>query len=461
MQKHYIYTPDLNKNYLNFVKGEGIYLYDAKGKKYLDATSGPFASAIGHGRKDMAQALYEQASTLEFAYRTYSINPPLAEVTEKLHNITGYAKFTLVSGGTEANETAFKIARQYYLAKGQPQKQLILGRHFSYHGSSMFTLAAGEHLGFRSDYQPYIKEQAYAAPAYCYRCWYKQKPESCNLECAKSLEDTILQHGSENVAAFFFETISGTSLACAYAKNSGYFQEIVRICRKYEVLLIADEVLVGAGRVGKFNAFELFDFEPDIFTLAKGISSGYIPAAVVAVSEDIISGILEGSGKLGIGFTMTNQPLQAAVILKNLEILEQEKLIEDVQPKSVYLEKHLKELKAKHKFIGDYRGMGLLWGVEFVADQKTKELLPVNWKFTQRVVEIAQDMGLLLLQYEQIVNGRMINNPYFKDILNRQFIKEAMVGDKIMLTPPLTITEGEIDILFSLFDEALTKAERG
>ena len=460
VKRHYIYTPNLKKDYKIFVRGQGVYLFDEKGKKYLDSTAGPFTSSIGHGRTDMAQALYDQASKLEFAYRGYSINPPLIGVTEKLHQITGFERFTIVAGGTEANETAFKIARQYHLEKGNPGKYKIIGRHFSYHGSSMFTLSAAEHLGFRADYQPYIKEQAYIPPAYCYRCWFGESPCSCNLPCAQALEEEILRQGPENVSAFFFEPISGTSLACAYPQNSGYYKKIREICDKYDVLIIADEVLVGTGRTGKFNAFEHLDFKPDLFTIGKGIGGGYIPAAVVAVNKKVISVIESGKAIMNIGFTMMNQVMQAAVILKILEIMEEEDLVAAAWDKDQYIRDNLHILQSKHPTLGAYNGMGLLWGLEFVKDKESKDVLPEEWHFADRIEETARENGLLTMAYGQVVNSSFTENAEMNKILTRPNVVKGVVGDKIMLTPPLIVSRQEIDMIFERLDAAIDQVEK-
>ncbi len=460
IKKHHIYTPNLKKNYLNIVRGEGIYLYDSNGNKYLDSTGGPFSCSIGHGREDMAQALYNQASTLEFAYRVYSINPALLNVTEKLNQITGYSKFMIVSGGTEANETAFKIVRQYYLEKGCPDKHLIIGKHFSYHGSSMFTLSTAAHLGFREKYQPYIKEQAHIPPSYCYRCWYNEKPENCDVPCAKALEEEIIKLGPNKVAALFIETISGTSLACAYPQNRAYFNSLQEICNKYDVLIIADEVLVGSGRTGKFNAYEHFNFKPDIFTLGKGIGGGYIPAAVVGVNKKVIDVIETGKGVMGIGFTMTNQPMQCAAILKTLDIMEEERLIDSVGEREPYIRNSLEKLKAAHPTIGIFNGMGLLWGLEFVKDKASKEVLPQAWNFAGEIATQAEKRGLLTLAYGQVVNKEYLNHQDIKGLLEKRDIANGLVGDKIMLTPPLIIKDTEIDIIFERLDEAIGEVEK-
>ena len=460
VKKHYIYTPNLKKNYMTLVEGLGVYLFDEEGKKYLDSTAGPFISSIGHGRNDMAQVLYDQASKLEYAYRGYSINPPLINATEKLHQITGFERFMVVSGGTEANESAFKVVRQYHLEKGNPSKYKIISRHLSYHGSSMFTLSAAEHLGFRADYQPYIKEQAYIPPAYCYRCWFGQSPCNCKLPCAQALEDEILRQGPENVAAFFFETISGTSLACAYPQNNEYLKMIRRICDKYDILIIADEVLVGTGRTGKFNAFEHFDFKPDLFTLGKGIGGGYIPAAVVAVNKKVLDVIESGKAIMDIGFTMMNQAMQATAILKTLEIMEKENLVEAAREKDQYMRDNLTALQSKHPTLGAFNGLGLLWGLEFVKDKVSKEVLPEEWHFANSIAEAAKQYGLLTMAYGQVVNSRYANHPDMKRLLDSPGVANAVVGDKIMLTPPLIITKEEIDLIFERLDLAIGQVER-
>jgi adenosylmethionine-8-amino-7-oxononanoate aminotransferase len=458
--KNHIYTPNLNKEYRRLVKGKGIFLYDDKGNKYLDSTSGPFASSVGHGRKEIADAMQTQAFTLEFAYRAYSINKPMERVAEHLHKITGHEKFMVTSGGTEANEAAIRIARKYFLEQKLPQKYKVIGRHLSYHGSSMFTISVAEHIGFREDYQPYVKENGHIPPAYCYRCWYKDKPETCSCQCALALEQEILKQNPDTVAAVLLETVSGTSLAAAYPENTNYYKMIAEICKKYNVLLILDEVLVGAGRTGKFNAFEHFGIYPDIMTMAKGIGGGYLPVAVTSCSKEVAEVLKDGSGILSIGHTMTNQPMQAAVMDKVLDIIEEEHLVENAAIVGEYLGNGLKLLKEKHPTVGRVSGIGLLWGIEFVANKDTKKLINAEYKFASVVTEKAAEFGMLSLAYGQTINSEYKEKPFMKELFENRDIADGMVGDKIMVTPPLTITLSEIDQLLNILDMSITAAEK-
>lgn len=458
--KQYIYTPNLNKDYKKLVKGEGIYLYDDKGNKYLDSTSGPFASSVGHGRKEIADVMQTQGSTLEFAYRAYSINEPMERVAEHLHKLTGYEKFMVTSGGTEANEAAVRIARKYFLEQNMPEKYKIIGRHLSYHGSSMFTISIAEHIGFREDYQPYVKDGGHIPPAYCYRCWYNDTPETCCCQCAKALEEEIIKQDPDTVAAVFLETISGTSLAACYPENTDYYQIVAEICKRYNVLLILDEVLVGAGRTGKFNAFEHFGIYPDIMTMAKGIGGGYLPIAVTSCSKKVSEALQNGSGILSIGHTMTNQPMQAAVMDKVLSIIEDENLIDNAAKVGKYLGDGLRKIADKHMTMGRVSGIGLLWGIEFVANKETKELISADMKFASMVTAKAEEMGMLSLAYGQTINSEYIEKPFMKELFERREIFQGMVGDKIMVTPPLTITCEEVDILLNILDSAVEDAEK-
>ena len=285
---HYVWGADFPK----LVRGEGVYLYDVNGKRYIDGCSGAVSSSLRHGRKDMAQALYDQASTLAYALRHITTSQVLEEATDKMAEMYGMDRFFLVSGGTEANEIATKLARIYWAQKGKPMKNKVISRWQSYHGFSTDALSWGGSIARRREFIPQLQEEGHIAPPYCYRCWFGKECGKCDFECANALETEIRCRGAETVAAFICETISGTTLA-GVTPPDGYYQRIREICDKYDVLFIVDEVLCGSGRTGKMMAIDHYGVRPDIATMAKSLGGGYFPVGAVACSAKLAEPLRE------------------------------------------------------------------------------------------------------------------------------------------------------------------------
>ncbi len=429
-----------NKEYRSIVKGEGVYLFDDQGKRYIDASGGPIMSNLGHGLQEMAETIYEQVIKIEYVFRMNFTTPELeAACTGICEASKGDMDWVfLVSGGSEATETTIKLARKYHLDAGNPSKFKIISRWMSYHG---MTVGAMNLSGFplrRKDYTPYTSNNFHIPPAYCYRCWYDKTPEACDLECANALENEILCQGPETVAGFIAEPISGMSL-CGATPRLDYFKRIREICDKYDVLLIMDEVMTGFGRTGKFFAYEHFDTAPDIMALGKGLGGGYFPVGAAATSARVVEMIASNSGVFTPGHTWAGNPMAAAVVNKTLEYFETHQLIQRSAEMGAYLAKQLEGLRS-HPTVGDIRVEGLMRGFDFVKHNATREPLPPQKKFWMVLHDLAQDMGLVIESSSGCDRGQ--------------------AGDQVMFGPPFIVTEAQIDEIVGIFDEVLTQAEK-
>jgi adenosylmethionine-8-amino-7-oxononanoate aminotransferase len=424
-------------DYPKLERGKGAYLYDAQGNDYLDGSAGAISVSLGHGREDMAKVVYDQTLKMAYIHRDIATADIADKAAEHMHKCFGYDRFFMVSGGSEAVEIAGKIARLHFVKQGKLTKHLIIGRWMSYHGYTGNAIAYGGNPARRKDYVAEMSQNCKIAPPYCYRCWYGQKPESCRCECAHALETEILMRGPENVAAFIFEPVVGTSLGGAVAPER-YYHIIREICDKYDVLMIADEVMCGSGRTGTWNAMEHFGVKADIASLAKSISGGYYPAGAAACTARVAEPIVEGK-HFSPGFTWSGNPVASAVIDKTLSVIEDEHLLDNVRRQGVYLKRRLTELKKRHPCIGDVRGLGLMIGLEFVKDPETKECFPPELHFGTRVEEQCRKHRMLTLGTARFDKG--------------------VRGDGIMVGPNFESGQKEMDRIVDTMDKALTGAE--
>jgi len=361
-------------------------------------------------------------------------------LAEKLTTIApaGLSRVYFLSGGSEAVETAVKMARQYQVDRGKPMKFKVISRWASYHGNTLGALALSGHTGRRRYYQPLIQHTPHIVPAYCYRCPCGRQPESCALECADDLEKTIIYEGPDSVSAFVAEPVVGAT-AGALVPKDGYFQRIREICDRYDVLLIVDEVMTGIGRTGRNFAVEHWGVKPDMIVCAKGLGAGYYPVFCVITTEAVHRAIKEGNGNFVHGHTYSQNPLACATALAVLDYIEKNDLVRSSERLGAYLLDKLQVLY-RHEMVGDVRGIGLFAGVEFVRDRKTKEPFPPARKVNALVSNLAFDNGLIVYPGGGGADG--VN------------------GDHILIAPPFIITEGEIDKLVSILDEAIGETER-
>ena len=439
-QKSHVLRAFMDREYPTIVKAEGIYLYDEQGKRYIDSSGGPIMCNLGHGLEEMAEVLRDQARTVDYVYRSDFTSQPLEDATRKICEATGgiMDKVFMVSGGSEATETAVKLARKYHIDSGNPSKFKVISRWLSYHGMTMGALSWSGMPGRRADYVPMLKDYSHIAPAYCYRCWFKKEPESCDLECAQALENEIMCQGPETVAAFIAEPVSGMSL-CGANPRKDYFKRVREICDQYDVLLILDEVMTCFGRTGKWFGFEHFGVSPDIMTMGKALGGGYYPVGAAAVSEKIFRAIAEKSGVFAAGFTWAANPMASAVVSKAIDYLKENDLVTRCARIAQYLAERLESLRT-HPTVGDIRGKGLMQGIEFVKDKESKTPLDPDIRFFSRLAHEALSRGLFLESSGGCDRGQ--------------------AGDMIMFGPPFITTEAQIDEIVAIFDETLTAVEK-
>ena len=424
------------KNYPRAVRAEGVWVWDENGKRYLDGSGGACVVSIGHGVPEIARAVGERMSTLSFVHGSHFVTKDaeeLASLVAALSTDPALSRVYFVSGGSEAVETAVKLARQYFRETGRPDRYKVISRWTSYHGNTAGALALSGHTGRRRHYMPLIAHTPHIEPCYCYRCPFGREPADCGLPCADSLERTLLYEGPDSVAAFIAEPVVGAS-AGALVPPPGYWPRIREICDKYGVLLIADEVMTGAGRTGKNLALEHWGVSADLVTLAKGLSSGYAPLGAVLCRDTIHDAVASGSGEFVHGFTFCQHPVSMAVGKAVLGYLKEYQLVERSAWLGGLLLERLRALSAL-PMVGDVRGLGLLCAVELVADKEGKTPFPPGPKIAGRVAAKAFADGLITYPGSGGADG--------------------VAGDHILICPPFTSGESDLDYIVGGLSKAL------
>ena len=434
-----LFHRDLSHTYPVLVRGEGVYLYDNTGKRYLDGAAGASNVTLGHGRRRIAEAMAEQSETLAYCFSSHFTNQPALDLAERIGGLApgDLNQVTFVSGGSEGIETAFKIARQYHLQQGNGQKHQVISRWRGYHGATLGALAATGNPGLRAPFAPWLPEFPHIAACYPYRCRFAGCGGECNLTCAHELERAILEAGPENVAAFIGEPVVLAGIA-AGVPPPDYFPLIREICDRYGVLFIADEVITGFGRTGRYFAIEHWDTVPDMIVFGKGASSGYSPLGGVILRDKIRDSFEEAGEPFAHVFTYVNNPVAMRAGLEVLDIIEEEDILDHVVQMGEYFLARAEGLK-RHPSVAEVRGLGLILGVELVRDRTTKAPFPAALKVHGRLSKILLDRGL------SVGTGGGA-----ADWVN---------GDDIRLYPPLTITREEIDEALGILDEGLEQIE--
>jgi adenosylmethionine-8-amino-7-oxononanoate aminotransferase len=361
----------------NAVRGDGVYVIDADGNRYLDGCGGAAVSCLGHNHPKVINAIRRQAEALPYAHTSFFSSDAMELLAEKLvTNASGMGKVLLLSGGSEAIEAALKMSRQYFVEIGEPDRHLFIARRQSYHGNTLGALSVGGNEWRRAMFAPIMVPGNHIAPCFEYREKRDDETaESYGLRTANELEAKINELGAENVAAFIAETVVGAT-AGAVAAVPGYFKRIREICDKYGIHLILDEVMCGTGRTGTMMAYEQEGICPDIVTMAKGLAAGYQPAGAVLCTDRIIDVIRDGTGFFQHGHTFMGHATAVAASLATLQTIESEYLLENVRARGPSLQQGLREALSDHPNVGDVRGRGLFIGIEFVKDRVTKE--PLN-----------------------------------------------------------------------------------
>jgi adenosylmethionine-8-amino-7-oxononanoate aminotransferase len=429
------------------VRGEAVYLWDARDKRYLDFSGSAAVNFIGHGVVEIAAAMAAQAAQLEFVHSSQFTTPVAEEYALELLDFAGKnfaggcVYFTC--GGSESVETALKLARQYQVEIGQTGRYQVVSREQSYHGSTLGASSVSGNKRRREIYRPMLREFAHIGFPYCYRCAFDctDSCRACGQEYAAELEQAI-EAAKGEVAAFIVEPVSGATLG-AVVPPPGYLQSVSEICRRHGVLLIADEVMTGMGRTGRNFAVDHWDVAPDLLVTAKGLSSGYAPLGAVLVSKKVASAIADGSGAFLHGFTYNSHPISLAAGRAVLRFLQERKLLEGADSdrqssRAATLRQALEGLRDA-KSVGDVRGIGLLWAVEFVADKATKQPFASELTFAGRVAQAAVKRGLLVYPMQGCVDG--------------------ISGDHVLIAPPAIITMDQIDWAVKQLREAINEAD--
>jgi adenosylmethionine-8-amino-7-oxononanoate aminotransferase len=407
-------------------RGEGIRLWDREGNEYIDASSGAVSViSVGHGRREVAEAMATQAATVAYVHGGLLQHEVGEALAEELAQVTPgkLTRVMFVSGGSEANESAIKLARQYHLLRGKPEKSVVLSRRRSYHGMTLGALSVSGYELRRRFFEPLLLWQPDVAEPYRYRCALCKGAAACTLACADDLERSIQAHGPERVAAFIAEPIVAAA-GPGISPPPGYFERVREICDRHDILFIADEVVTGWGRTGKWFGIEHWDAVPDVITTAKGISGGYAPLAALLIGEHVADAFEQRGVPFVHGYTYMEHPVSCAAGLAVLRIIKREGLVENAARQGEYLFAHLNDLAAESPFIGDVRGKGLLAGIELVADKATRRPFDPSLGVTQRLLDAARARGLMLYPGQS---------------------GDGIASDQFLVSPPLIVTHDDID----------------
>jgi adenosylmethionine-8-amino-7-oxononanoate aminotransferase len=422
------------------VRGEGCWLFSADGGKFLDAAGQAAVINIGHGVPEIGQAMADQSSRLAFAHTSQFHSPPAEKLAARLlsmapENFRKGGRVYFTSGGSEATETAIKLARQYHVEKGQPARYRILSRRQSYHGSTLGALTVSGNVARRAPYRPLLAEWGHIAPCFCYHCPFEKTFPQCQLACADDLDSLLNENDTDSAAAFILEPVVGATLG-AVVPPEGYLARITEICRKRGILLVADEVMTGLGRTGKPFAVQHWGIEPDIILAGKGIAGGYAPLGAVLVAPNVVAAFENGAGIFKHGFTYQAHPVATAAGNAVLDYIESHNLFACVAPAALSLCTALAPLLS-HRHIGDIRGLGLLVGIEFVRDKSTRTPFDPSQAIAEKIRSAAMEEGVLTYPTQGCVDGTR--------------------GDHILLAPPFIITSEELALIAVALVSALAK----
>jgi hypothetical protein len=418
-------------------RGEGVYLFDTDGRRYLDASGGPVLVNIGHGVDEVVGALADQARRAAYVHATMFTSQAIEDYSDALAEVTPLPepRFFYLCSGSEATETAIKFARQVQVERGESARYLVIGRWRSYHGTTLGALAVSGRPGLRSLYLPLIHDMPHVPPPYCYRCPFGLERPACGIACAMALEDQIKILGAGTVAAFIAEPISGASLG-AVVPPPEYWPLVREICDRYGLLLIDDEVMTGFGRAGRWFAIETWRVTPDVITMAKGAAGGYWPLSITAVKGEHVEVIRQGGrGDFAHGGTFSHHAVGAAAGLATLRYLQKHDLIAASAAKGERLKAKLQAALGDHPHVGDIRGQGLMLGLEFVADRAAKEPFPAAVRLACRLGDTAFERGLIIYPGQGTADG--VN------------------GDHTLIAPPFIITDGQMDEVVAILAESL------
>ena len=421
--------------------GEGIYIFDQDGKKYIDFAGSPLACCLGHGDQRITEAVTEQMKKIAMSFTTYWINEREGELAERVlkrapKNLT---RIQFLNSGSEATESALKLARQYHWENGKTEKTMVISRWQGYHGMTLGALSVTGFSSRRAKFVPLLQPWPKIDAPLCYRCPYELSYPSCGVICAKALDRLINQVGPQYVAAFMAEPIGGAATA-AMVPVPEYYPIIREICNKHDVLFIDDEVICGFGRTGKWFGIDHWGVQPDIITMAKGMTGAYTPMAAILIADRIAKVFEKTKGKFINAYTTAGNPVSCAAGIAVVDIIEKDKLVERSARLGEYLHKRAKEKLSHHPSVGDIRGKGLLLGIELVKNKNTKETFDTALLAAPRIHQSAMEKGCMVFPSSGTEQG--------------------VRGDILVAAPPYIINESEIDTALGIIDEAISDFEK-
>lgn len=436
----HVFHRSLKATYPLAVGGDGAYLIDSSGKRYLDASGGAAVSCLGHSNSAVIAAIQHQVGTLAYAHSSFFTTEPMEKLADFLieRAPAGLDSVYFVSGGSEAVETALKLARQYFVECGQPQRRHVVARRQSYHGNTLGALAVGGNIWRRKQFEPLLVEVQHVAPCYAYRDQLAQETDVQYVDrLCQEFQATLDQLGPENVMAFIAEPVVGATLGAVPAVKD-YYRRMRDLCSKHGVLLILDEVMCGMGRTGTLFACEQEGITADLICIAKGLGAGYQPIGAVLVSEQIVSAIRNGSGFFQHGHTYIGHATACAAALAVMTEIESRSLLSNVQSMGALLSQRLRQRFDAHPHVGDIRGRGLFWGVEIVKDRASKEPFDPAQKLHAKIKAAAMHEGLMCYPMGGTVDGAR--------------------GDHVLLAPPYILEAQQVDFIVDTLARALDLA---
>jgi adenosylmethionine-8-amino-7-oxononanoate aminotransferase len=437
----HVFGRDTRSQFPVAVRGDGLFLYDSAGRRYLDASGGAAVSCLGHNHPSVRDAIKQQVDQLSFAHTAFFTNQPQELLADELiaHAPDGLTRALFVTGGSEATEAALKLSRQYHVECGRPERDQFIARRFSFHGNTLGALSVSGHAARRQTYLPLLQKVTHISPCFAYR---GKQPSETDAEyghrVADELHEAILRIGPDKIAVFIAEPVVGATLGAVVAVP-GYFKRIREICDRYGILLILDEVMCGMGRTGTLHACEQEGIAPDLLLLAKGLGAGYQPVGAVLVAEKIYKAIARGSGSFNHGHTYMGHAVGCAAALAVQRVIKSEDLLANVRRQGTALHELLQERFGAHPHIGDIRGRGLLRAIELVEDRESKKPFASSRKLHARIKQQAMLQGLICYPGGGTADGDS--------------------GDHVLVAPPFNVTlpqlEQIVDRLGTAVDEAL------
>lgn len=414
-------------------RAEGIYAWDTDGNRHIDACSGAIVAQLGHGHPAIRDAMLAQLDKVAFSYRTQFENQPAVDLAEKLVGLAGgrFDRVFFSSGGSESVESALKLARQYWVCRGEPARSVFIARQPSYHGSTMGALAMTSYTPLTRPFEPMIQLYPKVASPTQYRVPAGKTAEQHALDCADELDAAIREVGAERVAAFVAEPIGGASTG-AEVPHDAYFTRIREICSRHGILLILDEVMTGIGRTGRWFGFQHWNVDADILCVAKGLGAGYYPTSAIVTRAELTDPIL-ASGGFQHGYTYAGNPLASATALAVIDVIEREGLVENAAVTGDYLRSLLDDLATRHDFIGDVRGRGFLQAIEYVSDRDAKTPFDPALRFGEQVTRAAREQGVIVYPRKSLMGE---------------------TGDHTLIAPPLITTRAQCDEIVEQLDRA-------